>query len=53
MVMPITTIYKPESARAISEEDKNTQAFTTIKKLRQDAKMVGVREKQRLKKEDK
>lgn len=44
-VMPIVNKYKKEKARAITEDEKNFNAFYTLRMARADAKYVGAREK--------
>lgn len=44
-VLPLPAHYTPEKPRAITSEEKDFDAFTTLRKTRSDARQVGVREK--------
>ncbi|KNC85477.1 50S ribosomal protein L13e [Sphaeroforma arctica JP610] len=44
-IIPVTQQHKREKARAITEEEKNFNAFYTLRMARANAKYVGVREK--------
>jgi large subunit ribosomal protein L13e len=44
-LMPIRQQSRKEKARVPSEEEKNFDAFTAIRKARIDAKLVGIRAK--------
>jgi large subunit ribosomal protein L13e len=43
--MPIRQASRKEKARVPTEEEKNFEAFTAIRKARIDAKLVGIRAK--------
>lgn len=43
--LPLPPHYVPEKPRAITSEEKEFNAFTTLRKERSDARLVGVREK--------
>lgn len=44
-LMPIRQPAKKEKARVPTEEEKNFEAFTAIRKARSDARLVGIRAK--------
>jgi large subunit ribosomal protein L13e len=44
-VIPLPPHYVAEKPRAITSEEKEFDAFTTLRKERSDARLVGVREK--------
>jgi large subunit ribosomal protein L13e len=51
-VLPIKQTWKKEKARAITEEEKASNAYATLRKARSDARLVGVREARRKAKEE-
>ncbi|PIK59039.1 Ribosomal protein L13 [Apostichopus japonicus] len=44
-VMPIKQIYKPEKARAVTEEEKKTSVFNDMRMARANARLFGIRKK--------
>merc|ERR1711893_537710 len=44
-VMPVRQSFSKEKARAITEDEKNYQAFNVLRKARANAKLQGLREK--------
>ncbi|KAH8922437.1 ribosomal protein L13e [Atractiella rhizophila] len=51
-ILPIPTGYTPEQPRAITAEEKEFNAFATLRKARSDARLVGVRKIRAAKKEE-
>ncbi|XP_038067186.1 60S ribosomal protein L13-like [Patiria miniata] len=51
-VMPIKPVFKPEKARAITEEEKKHSVFQALRMARTGAKLDGIRTKRRKEKEE-
>jgi len=51
-ILPIEQKWDKSDARAITEEEKKSSAYTTLRKLRSDKRYVGVREARRKAKEE-
>ncbi|KAK9709929.1 60S ribosomal protein L13 [Basidiobolus ranarum] len=44
-IMPVTQVYTKEKARKVTDEEKNTSAYATLRNVRSEQRYRGIREK--------